>query len=71
MSRSNQLAEAKEWLNGLILQRFPADAKVIAERKWAAPKLAVKPQQPCDIGLFSDDANQLDICEMFMDPTNE
>ena len=71
MSRAKQLAEAKEWLNGLILQRFPADAKVVAERKWAAGLKPAKPQQPCDIGLFSDDANQLDLCEMFMEPTND
>jgi hypothetical protein len=24
-------------------------------------------QKPCDIGLFSDEANQLDLIEMFMD----
>jgi hypothetical protein len=30
-----------------------------------------KPQLPPDIGLFSDDADQLDLVEMFMDPTNE
>ena len=28
-------------------------------------------QKPCDIGLFSDDANQLDLCEMFMDGEEE
>lgn len=26
-----------------------------------------KPQEPCDIGLFSDDAAQMDLIEMFMD----
>ena len=33
-----------------------------------------KPQVPCDHGLFSDDALQLDltrIVEMFMEPTND
>lgn len=30
-----------------------------------------KPQEACDIGLFSDDAAQLDLCEMFQEPTNE
>jgi hypothetical protein len=48
-----------------------ADQKTIAERKWSAPVKAPKPQKPCDIGLFSDDANQLDLCEMFQLPTNE
>lgn len=47
------------------------DDKTVAERKWAAGLKPAKPQQPCDIGLFSDDANQLDLCEMFMDPTND
>lgn len=28
------------------------------------PKTA---QKPCDVGLFSDEANQLDLCEMFQD----
>lgn len=44
------------------------DEKTIAERKWLAPIKPAKPQQPCDIGLFSDDMDQV---EMFMDPTNE
>ena len=26
-----------------------------------------KPQKPCDHGLFSDAADQLDLCEMFQD----
>ena len=28
------------------------------------------PQLPCDHGLFSDEANQLDLVEMLQDPTN-
>ena len=28
-------------------------------------------QLPCDIGLFSDDALQLDLVEMFQEPTND
>ena len=46
------------------------DEKTIAERKWRAPKLAAKPQQPCDHGMFGDEKDQLDLCEMFADPTN-
>ena len=42
-----------------------------AERQWQAPTRAPASQQPCDIGLFSDDANQLDLCEMFQEPTND
>lgn len=29
-----------------------------------------KPQRSMDIGLWSDDAAQLDLIEMFQDPTN-
>jgi hypothetical protein len=44
------------------------DEKTVAERKWLAPIKPAKAQQPCDIGLFSDDMDQV---EMFQDPTNE
>jgi hypothetical protein len=46
----------------------------VAERKWQAGRKPAKPQKPCDIGLFSDDALQADldlIVEMFQDPTND
>jgi hypothetical protein len=59
--------EAQQWLDNLILARFPQDAKTVAERKWQAGLKPAKPQQPCDVGLFSDDMDQV---EMFMDPTN-
>lgn len=35
--------------------------------KAAAPIKAAKPQKACDIGLFSDEADQLDLVEMFQD----
>lgn len=35
-----------------------------------AKALPRKPQLPCDIGLWSDDAAQLDLIEMFQQPTN-
>lgn len=40
-----------------------------AERKRVMPtrRLARAPQKPCDHGLFSDEADQLDLCEMFQD----
>jgi hypothetical protein len=40
-----------------------------AERISRAParRLARVPQKPCDHGLFSDEADQLDLCEMFQD----
>ena len=47
------------------------DERTIAERKWRAPLRASANQLPADVGLFSDDADQLDLCEMFMEPTNE
>jgi hypothetical protein len=53
------------------LNRLATDQRTVAERQWQKPTLAPKPQQPCDIGLFSDDANQLDLVEMLHDPTND
>lgn len=35
-----------------------------------AMALPSKPQRAMDIGLFSDDAAQLDLIEMFHEPTN-
>lgn len=40
---------------------------VIAQVRMNAPLKPKKPQKPCDHGLFSDDADQLDLVEMFMD----
>lgn len=39
--------------------------------KSAAPLRPSKPQMPCDHGLFSDEAAQLDLVEMLQEPTNE
>ncbi len=47
------------------------DQKTVAERKWQAGMKPRKEQKPMDIGLWSDDANQLDLVEMFATPTNE
>jgi hypothetical protein len=41
-------------------------AAELAKLKAAAPMRPVKPQKPCDVGLFSDDADQMDLIEMFM-----
>ncbi len=54
-----------------LLNPRATDEKTVAERKWLAPIKPAKAQQPCDIGLFSDDHLQLDLVEMFQDPTNE
>ncbi len=53
------------------LNPIATDQKTVAERKWRAGLKPAKPQQPCDHGLFSDDAAQLDLVEMFQQPTNE
>lgn len=47
------------------------DSAGLAKLLAAKPILALKPQLPCDIGLFSDDANQLDLIEMFMEIEDE
>lgn len=39
----------------------------MAKRQALAPLRARKAQKQCDVGLFSDDADQLDLCEMFQD----
>jgi hypothetical protein len=48
-----------------------ADIRGLLRQKAAAPIKPRKAQQPLDIGLFSDDAAQLDLVEMFMDSTEE
>lgn len=47
------------------------DQATIARRKANAPLLATKQQQACDVGLFSDLADQMDLIEMWMDGANE
>ena len=58
-------------LYGLAMNRKATDEKTVAERKWQSGIKPAKPQAPCDHGLFSDEANQLDLVEMFQEPTNE
>ena len=48
-----------------------ANIRGLLRQKAAAAIKPRKAQQPCDIGLFSDDADQLDLVEMFMDSTEE
>jgi hypothetical protein len=38
-----------------------------AQRRAIARLTAEVPQKPCDIGLFNDEADQLDLVEMFQD----
>lgn len=55
-----------------MLRPLTEDQRVTMERQWAgAQRLAKVPQKPMDIGLFAGADTQLDLIEMFMDPTNE
>jgi hypothetical protein len=54
-----------------VLPCTPADMAGMLRRKAEAPILAPKPQKPCDIGLFSDEADQLDLVEMFQDSAED
>jgi hypothetical protein len=49
-------------------QRY--DQRNSLQRKADARLQPSKPQQACDIGLFSDDAAQLDLVEMSQQPQN-
>jgi hypothetical protein len=37
----------------------------LAKRRANAPLVRRKPQKPCDVGLFSDEADQLDLVSFF------
>lgn len=39
--------------------RKATDEKTVAERKWRSGLKPRKPQRACDVGLFSDDADQI------------
>ena len=43
----------------------------LARLKARQPLRPAKAQKPCDIGLFSDEADQLDAVDMFMDPADD
>lgn len=64
-------AEARDRGEEVMLRRpFPwnrkaTDQRVVAERQWRAPTKARKAQLPCDHGLFSDEADQLDLVSLF------
>lgn len=47
------------------------DQAALAQRKANAPLKPRKEQKPCDVGLFSDEANQIDLIEMLMEPVDE
>jgi hypothetical protein len=48
-----------------------ADLAGLLRLKAAAPIKPAKPQKPCDVGLFSDDADQLDLVSWFTQQTEE
>ena len=45
----------------LALPDKATDDKVVAERKWREGLKAPVAQKACDVGLFSDDANQKEL----------
>lgn len=54
-----------------LYNRDQADRKALAERKWRGRTLAPKPRLPCDHGLFSDEAQQIDLIEMLQNPVED
>lgn len=53
-----------------MLRPLTQDQAETARRLSAANLRPKVPQKPMDIGLFSDVLDQLDLVEMFQDPTN-
>jgi hypothetical protein len=51
-------------LSGMTPMGFKSDVKGALQRKANAPLCATTAQRPCDVGLFSDDASQLDLIDM-------
>lgn len=47
------------------------DMAGMLRKRASAPLKPRKPQAPCDVGLFSDEAEQLDMCEMFQNPAED
>jgi hypothetical protein len=84
MHRADALDAARDWIKTKVAcDATPAGLQIVlpgaetvpqgvlAQRRADAPIKPAKPQQPCDVGLFSDEADQLDLCEMFQDSTEE
>ena len=65
MANPPDVQTALEWgMRHTLLQPLPADQAALARRRAAAPLKPAKPQQPCDVGLFSDVAAQTDLLDM-------
>lgn len=52
---------AKSRSSQMQIPDTPADVAGTLRRRADAPIMAPGPQKPCDVGLFSDDADQLDL----------
>jgi hypothetical protein len=63
---ADMTATQAAWLNAVS-----TDEKTVAERKWQSGLKPTQPQISCDVGLFSLSIDQLDMVDMFLDPTNE
>jgi hypothetical protein len=44
-----------------VFRRRADDGRIVAEREWKAGLKPTEPQEPCDHGLFGDEARQLDL----------
>jgi hypothetical protein len=55
----------------MILPECPADMAGQLRQRAGNRLMASKPQKPCDIGLFSDDADQLDLVSWLTEQTED
>lgn len=62
---------AKIFLFELRRRDGQMDMPVPQSLNTSRPMRGRKPQRPCDIGLFSDEADQLDLVEMFQEPAED
>lgn len=63
MANPPDTQRALEWGMQQLVSPLAADHAEIARRGAAAPLKPLKPQAPCDVGLFSDVANQYDLID--------
>jgi hypothetical protein len=54
-----------------IMNAQATDEKTLAERQWREGLKPAKAQLPMDVGMFGDEHLQLDLVEMFQEPTND
>ena len=58
-SPRDQMNDREETLP--VFRRRADDERIVAEREWKAGLKPTKPQEPCDHGLFGDEAKQLEL----------